>query len=572
MRITRRAALISASVAGIGGASWWATRSGNAPRGRFTQKPGKRHNILFVLSDQERAWEMYPSGFIDKHTPARAWLRDNGVNFMRFQTPNALCSPARGVIVSGAHSPQNGLWDNTPLPYSTPLHVDRPTIGSLLQDAGYITGYAGKWHLSHTPIKDVATAKDRQAFTQTIKSYGFTESEVDVELDGPLGGWEHDGRTVDQAIAFLQRRKSDDTPWFLSVNLLNPHDVMFYTSGDAMTKSRVSQFPDASSRPALQDPLYAEDLGYPLSDHFGPASYGDRPPAVREFDLGFSEALGYFPYDDPVAGRDMQNFYWNCTRDCDRHLARLLDTVRSMNLINNTIIVFTSDHGEILGTHGVRGKGPGVFREQSHVPAIIVHPEAAKGIEVTTPLSHVDWVPTLLSFAGVAEDDLKAQMPMVVGRDFSSVVFNPARSHSRDDDGVLMMWTSLVFQNHKSVRAFDKARRLSGPQKILAMRELMQQGLPKRGHMRAIYDGRWKFARYSSPLEIGQPQTFAELRAGYDLELYDTLSDPSELTNLAAKPAAVEEILTSLNRRLNLLIDQEIGVDDGSFLPIFIKI
>ncbi len=572
MKISRRTALISAGVAGVAGASWIATRPGDAPRGRFEKPSGKRYNILFVLSDQERAWTMYPTGFIDRHTPARAWLRDNGVNFTAFQTPNALCSPARGVISSGAHSPENGLWDNTPLPYSSPLHIDRPTIGTLLQDAGYITGYAGKWHLSHTPNEEQATADDRKAFNETIKSYGFTESEVVTETDGPLAGWEHDGRTVGQALTFLKRRTSGEKPWFLSVNLLNPHDIMFYTSGDAMTKSRVSQFPDASARPPVQDPLYAEDLGYPLTDNFGPKSFGNRPDAVREFGLSFSEALGHFPYDDAAAGRDMQNFYWNCTRDCDRQLARLLDAVKASGQMEDTIIVFTSDHGEILGTHGQRGKGTGVFREQCHVPAIIVHPEAGKGIEVKTPLSHVDWVPTLLSLAGVKERDLKAQMPMIVGHDFSPLIFDPTADHVRNRDGVLLMWTSLVFQNHESVRIFDGVRRKPALERPLAMRELMQTGLPKRGQMRGIYDGRWKFARYSSPLEIAMPKDLAALRAGYDIELYDTKNDPAELVNLATNPQAAAETIITLNRRLNQLITREIGVDDGSFIPLYVRV
>ncbi len=572
MKISRRTVLVGAGAAGVAGAGWIATRPGPAPRGRFERPSGKRYNILFVLSDQERAWNMYPSGFIDRHTPARAWLRDNGVNFMAFQTPNALCSPARGVIASGAHSPMNGLWDNTPLPYSTPLNPSRPTIGTLLQDAGYITGYAGKWHLSHTPNEEKATEADRQAFNQTIKNYGFTETEVVTETDGPLAGREHDGRTVDQALAFLKRRQSGQEPWFLSVNLLNPHDIMFYTSGDAMTKSRVSQFPDASARPPIEDPLFAEDLGYPLTDNFGPQTFGDRPPGVREFGLSFSEALGHFPYDDAAAGREMQNFYWNCTRDCDRQLARLLDAVRASGQMDDTIIVFTSDHGEILGTHGQRGKGTGVFREQCHVPAIIIHPEASKGLEVKTPLSHVDWVPTLLSLAGVREKDLKAQMPMIVGQDFSSLILDPKANHPRNNAGVLLTWTSLVFQNHKNVRAFDKARRKSVLERPLAMRELMQQGLPKRGQMRGIYDGRWKFARYSSPVEMSVPKDMAALRAGYDLELYDTENDPAELVNLAASPEAAAATITTLNQRLNRLIAQEIGIDDGSFIPLFVRI
>ncbi|WP_435417918.1 sulfatase-like hydrolase/transferase [Parerythrobacter aurantius] len=526
--------------------------------------------MLFVLSDQERGWSQYPSGFIEKHAPARQWLRENGVHFTDFQTPNALCSPARGIIASGAQSPVNGMWDNAPIIYSTPLRTDRPTVGTLFQDAGYTTGYAGKWHLSHFEDETGSTPEQRRQINRTIKSYGFDETDNGEETDGPLTGWQHDDRTVERAIGFIRRRQSDERPWFLSVNLLNPHDIMYYTSGPEMTATRVSQFPDASARPPFEDPLYAEDLGYELTENFGPSTYEGRASGVQEYHLTFSEAMGHFDYEDRDAGREMQNYYWNCTRDSDRHLKRLLDALETSGMMDDTIVVFTSDHGEILGSHGIRGKGTGVFREQNHVPAIIVHPDGAKGAEISYPLSHIDWVPTLLGLAGVPGPVLREQMPMIVGRDFSRLVFEPGAPSPRADTGVLLLWSSIAFQRHQSVRKFDAVRKQSMPGRLFAMRELVKENLTARGQMRAIYDGRWKFARYGSPIVMDPARNPTDLFANYDLELFDTAADPAEIRNLARDPA-FEGQIASLNQRLNDLVAREIGDDDASFLPFYMR-
>jgi arylsulfatase len=526
--------------------------------------------VLFVVSDQERAWEHYPAGFIAQHAPARQWLLQNGVSFTRFQTPSPFCSPARGVIYSGVQSPNNGVWDNVPLVYATPLRRDVPTLGTMFQDAGYVTGYCGKWHLSR--MSEHPDAREAASIAATIRSYGFSETDVTEETDGPTAGWRHDARTVDRALGFLKRRAADESPWFLAVNLLNPHDVMYYTAGDEMTASRVSQFPDRSARPPTEDPLYTEDLGYALTGNYGPASFGTRPPAVQEYHLTFSEAMGHMPYGDPEAGREMQNYYWNCTRDCDRHLQRLLDGLRAAGVLENTIIVFTADHGELLGVHGMRGKGTGAYRESSHVPAIVAHPEGRKGVESAALLSHVDWAPTLLSFAGVQREELRTQLPMLAGRDFSSLAFEEIASWSRDHDGVLLHWTSIAYLDHRNVARFDKIRAIKGPQRLFAMKEMMDESIRKRGQMRGVYDGRWKFSRYSTPLSPGRPADWDTLAGDYDLELYDTVVDPGETRNLAIDALSHKEEIMRLNGRLNALVDAEIGRDDAAFLPLFVRL
>ena len=573
MRLSRRNAIIAAGFAATAaGTTWYARREPSTPRLRLPPASSRKLNVLLVVSDQERAWDLFPPGFIERHAPARQWLRENGVEFTRFQSNSTLCSPARGIIYSGVHSQNNGVFDNAPLMYVDALHRDVPTLGTMFQDAGYRTGYSGKWHLSKMPDERDTTPAMAREINATIRSYGFDETDNREETDGPHFGWQKDARTVARALRFIERRQADGHPWFLAVNLLNPHDIMYYTAGEEMTASRASQFPDASVRPPFEDLLYAEDLGYDLTENYGPATLAGRPAAVAEYGLTFSEAMGHMPYDDPVAGREMQNYYWNCTRDSDRHLQRLINGLRASGATRDTIIVFTSDHGELLGVHGLRGKGTAPYREASSVPAVIVHPAGERGVTHRSALSHVDLAPTLLAMAGVPRNVLAEQLPMVVGRDFSALAFDPSAQGPRHADGVLLHWTPIAFQSHEAVRAFDAVREKGLAARMLGMKEIMDAAIVKRGQMRGLHSGRWKFARYCSPLEISQPQTVEELLTSHDLELYDLATDPGEVDNLARDPGRWMTELGDLNRRLNTLIAAEVGKDDGSFLPLFAKV
>jgi arylsulfatase A-like enzyme len=528
---------------------------------------GRPLNILFILSDQERGWHLFPDGFHDRHTPARRWLRERGVMFERCLTPSPICSTARGMIYSGMHAMNNGVFDNVPLPIATPLRKDIPTMGSIFADMGYITGYAGKWHLSRIPDEALTDEMGASANAE-IRSYGFMETDLREETDGAITGWKFDGRTVDQACGFVRRRASEDKPWLLAVNLLNPHDIMFYTTGDAMTASRVSQFPDVSARPPFEDPLYTEDLGYELTENYGMATAQGRPRAVDEWRKTFDEVMGWMPFDDLDAGREMQNYYWNCVRDSDRHLAKLLQALTQSGQLDNTIIVFTSDHGEMLGTHGARGKGTTAFRESATIPAVIVHPGGRKGESDPVLMSHIDWLPTLVSLAGVPAEQQAEQLPLLVGADVSAHVFSAGETSSRNAGGILLHWTSLAYVEHRNIRKFDQIRQLPQPERLPKMMELMGAALENRSQMRGVFDGRWKFQRYGSPLRLAAPRTFEELQADWDFDLYDTHADPGEVNNLVNDVAQWQDTVMTLNARVNELIDVEVGEDNAHYNPM----
>lgn len=556
------------SLAGLGMAySRREEKFGPRPRADFTGEANSGYNILFILSDQERTWDLYPKGFIETHAPGRRWLLENGVYVEGAYTPTQICSTARGIIYSGQHSQTNGVWENVPIPFADDLRPDAPTMGTLLQDAGYRTGYAGKWHLTKLHPEGVPLPPEEA--NAEIRAYGFDETELSAERDGMLAGFNQDGATVDESLRFIQRNKGQDQPWFLAVNLVNPHDIMHYTANDEMTRSRLTPFPDPSNRPP-DTPLYNADLGYDVIGPWGEATRAGKPDSVTEYALTYEAAMGYMPFDDTSIARDFQNYYWNCTRDCDQQLKRLLDGLAASGQLERTIIVFTSDHGEYLGVHGLRGKGKTGYREASNVPLVIVHPDGPKGIRSPAIFSHVDIVPTLLGFAGVRPAALQEKIPSLRGLDLSGLLwsegFNP-----RADGGLLLHWTPLTFIHHEAVQAFVKVFTSSGLEREVAkLRAIRQVDWTKRGMMRGVYDGRWKFARYFSPGDHHIPADWATLSSRNDLELYDTAADPNEIRNLASDPDHRRALL-AMNAKTNALIAKEIGADLGKYIPGFAR-
>ncbi|MEM1414600.1 MAG: sulfatase-like hydrolase/transferase [Myxococcota bacterium] len=556
-------ALVLAAL-GLASGAGYAARRRQRRRAQLPRPRGPRLNVLFVLTDQERSWDQLPAGFIDRHCPARASLRDEGVQIGGAHTPIQLCAMARGAVYTGVHAPNNGLWENVPVPMARDLSKALPTLGTMMEDAGYRVGYAGKWHLSKVPERAGAPV------ASAARRYGFGESEADKELDGANAGRENDGASVDAALRFIARHRGPGAPWFLALNLVNPHDVMYYTSGDAMTRSRVSQFPSPSARPP-STPLYQEDLGYEVVGSWGEATLPGRPPAIREYLEVWNRLFGTLDTCSEDIAREFQNFYWNCLRDSDRQLGRLLAGLRASGEDERTVVVFTSDHGEYLGAHGLRGKGVSAYREGSRVPFVVRHPEGRRGAVAVNLVSLVDLAPTLLALAGIDPSVVREHYPDLVGHDVSAVVGDAQARTPRDARGILTYWTGLAYLDADAPRMAAEALAKRGlAQKLALARMVRRVDWTKRGHMRGLIDGRWKLSRYFRPGDHHLPKDLEELARRNDVELYDTEADPGELRNLAGDPAH-REVLARLNERKNALIREEIGDDAGAFVPFFAR-
>ena len=554
--LTRRDALaagLGGLVAGVGGlAGCLEARAAPA----FVRR--RAPNVLFIVTDQERAPDRLPN---DTHTPARDRLAERAVTFERAHVVSALCSTSRGTLYTGAHGQHTGLFENTPLPWARGLSADVPTLGTHFRDAGYRTGYFGKWHLTHLDHTRPHPASELAAL---FARYGFDFSDQRWEGDGAQAGHHLDPHTATTAARFVHEGAASRTPWLAAVNFVNPHDVMLYMTGDEQRDSRTAQLPDRIL-PAPDDPRYAKRRALSLPDTFGPLEALEAPAAVRRQARNDEILLGTIDRDRPELWLDFANYYANCVEDVDRHIGTVLDALDESGQREETIVVLVSDHGEMLGDHGMRGKGCHVYDEANRVPLQIAHPDVAGGDRCAAITSHVDLLPTLLALAGITPREPRPR----AGIDFSELLAHPGRTGPRDTSGALLQWSSLLAIDPEVSRTMLRLAATPDPfEKLsIALRERLLMDLERRGFMRGMVTERYKFARYFAPSDHHRPRDAETLRARNDLELYDLRDDPSETHNLARNFDAHSGTIMELAARLDALVEREVGVDDGGHMP-----
>jgi arylsulfatase len=219
------------------------------------------------------------------------------------------------------------------------------------------------------------------------------------------------------------------------------------------------------------------------------------------------------------------------------------------------MIVFLSDHGDLVGSHGLRQKGNLVYDENFHVPLIVVHPDVDGGGTCDEMASAVDLAPTLLHAAGLDTNDIAESSPHLRGH---SLV--PALDGSAVRDGVLTAVETITTLDAGYWRAFGQ------PDVVQRMQAgTLHPDLTKRGFLRGYTDHRYSFGRYFSPLEPNRPRDLDRLYADNDVVLYDRIADPGETTNLATRPEH-RELVADYARRLESLIDDEIGTDTDAWV------
>jgi arylsulfatase len=531
--------------------------------GNLAGRDGRRLNILMIVTDQERHGSLLPAGL---QLPNHDRLYARATRFSNMNAISGLCSIARGNIYTGQHYQYNGVYENVPVPLAHDLYPDVATLGTMMQDAGYETAYFGKWHLTHLPPPDLG----RERMRALLRNYGFDVSDQPGEVEGPHQGHAKDAGTATAAAAYIKSRKGAERPWFVSVNLLNPHDIMFFLATARQYETLVRlPFADIQLLPAPTDAIYQRDLGLPLPPNFGAAGDVAKPVAHDLYRVANDAGLGRIPDDDVDAWRRHENYYLNCLRDVDRSLGTVLDAMDAAGCWSNTVVVFVSDHGEMSGAHGLRGKGNLIYRENVSVPFAIIHPDIRTDGDTPALASHVDIAPTLLRFAGVDAAVLANQASWLKGRDLTTAL-GPAASRTLGGagrDGVLYQWDSRIYGSadaaEKTAEAFAhngavRAWKLfSGP---------VLDGLKNRHGMRGAFDGRWKFARYFRPGEHNTPRDLAELQKLNDVELYDTAADPMERVNIADRPEAEAELLR-MSQLTNRLMAEEVGAADVAELP-----
>jgi arylsulfatase A-like enzyme len=532
--------------------------------------PPGGYNILFILVDQEHFFDGWPVP-----VPGREWIKQHGITFTNHQAASCVCSPARSTIYTGQHIQHTQIFDNAGALWQADMSTDIKTIGHRLADLGYHAAYQGKWHLSNN-LNQARAAIDAPLadYRKIIESYGFDDFfGVGDIIDTSLGGYSYDDTTTAFTTRWLRTEgealRAAGKPWYLAVNFVNPHDVMYVNSDlPGETVQGKSHALPIDLPPAAD--IYQATWNVPLPATRGQSfDQAGRPRGQKIYQAVQDVLVGAWP-DEDRRWRLLRNYYYNCIRDCDRQVVNVLQALKSNEMDKSTIIIFTADHGELGGNHQMRGKGNCAYWQQNHVPLMVVHPAYPGGMKCKAVTSQIDLTPTILALTGADAQRLSAVTADLKGRDFSPLLTAPEKATETTlRPAALFNYNMLTFQDAKWARLeadyMDSAA--PAPERIAAVLKT-EPDFHDRCAIRSVFDGRYRFSRYFAPLNFNTPATYEALSANNDLELYDLQADPEETQNLAAGQGANKELVMAMNMVLNVRLAEEVGDDDGSFLPL----
>jgi arylsulfatase A-like enzyme len=531
----------------------------------MTPPRGGRPNILVLCMDQ---WDVHMDLPPGVDLPAIQRLVGAGVSLGNQYCTVPQCTPSRATMWTGQHAKNVGMWDNTNFAWTDVLDEDVPTVGTMLREQGYYTAFKGKWHLSHP---------ERSA--DALEGYGFSDYQSWGDNWGaPLHGAQLDGTVAFETVDWLRHKRPRDRPWFLVSSMVNPHDVMFLRAGEDERAH-----PNGALAPLTHPP---QDLGFFRDyDVQLPANFADdldrQPYGVRSYKRNIDWNYGRIPDGREDLWKVRRTYLINCLRLVDHEFGKVLDELDRQDLWRDTVVVFTSDHGEMNGAHRMTQKGAIPFQEASVVNMTVVTPGGPSGVHSDAVGSHLDLATTFLSWAGLEEGEIRERYPALRGRDLRPVFETPARavpprgSTSAPGDGALVSWDGLnMLDPEWAIQgALGELAQLGhGPDRTLedCLRVGETYGAPdmdKRTFFRAVSDGRYKLVRWFSPTQYDTPRTVEELYATSDVALYDLVEDPGETHDIGdpASPGYDEKLVASMLEKLVHLVDSELGRDECPF-------
>lgn len=345
------------------------------------QKPEEQKpNILFIFTDQQTMNTMSCYGNPYVNTPNMDRLANEGVMFLNSYCTSPVCGPARSSLLTGCmpHETGRNINDNTSIP-----HPDLPNMGNLFREAGYDTKWAGKWHMPESyPIR-----KHRH---QTFEVPGFDLIPF-YEYEDPAAPWGYgkdtDGPLADATIEYLN--SEHEQPFLLVVSLHNPHDICFIVDKWDEFGSFIDGIP-ADSLPPLPDnfEVIENEPDIIRICRSEKTIYNGAPRLAAEF--------------DELRWRNYMYNYYRLTEMVDTEIGRILKALDENGLTENTLIVFTSDHGDGNASHKWVQK-VNSYEESTSVPFIVswrnVTPHGVKNN--TNIVSGTDVLPTLCDYAGL---------------------------------------------------------------------------------------------------------------------------------------------------------------------------
>lgn len=600
----------AASLSVLGGAKS-ATAAGSADVETAGPAVGKP-NFLFLMVDEQRFPTPYESpelkAFRRDYLQTQEKLRNTGIEFKRHYAATVACAPGRASLYTGHYPSLHGVTntDGAAKDMSDPgmFWMDPntvPTIGNYFRAAGYRTFWKGKWHVAEVnlPIPGTHDAlpsydengnpdPENQALyldADRLADYGFS-GWIGPEPHGsdPLnsassaggGKRSRDVGFADQVIALIHKldaQTSNPNPWFIMASLLNPHDIALWGMW-ANLQADLQQQWDFSVGP--QVPRHLFDTA--LFEQTHKEDLSSKPSCQKSY------RDSYRKFMQPILlGKPYHRFYYQLHQNVDEQLGRIYDALMQSRFFNNTIVVFTSDHGDLLDAHGgMHQKWYMAYEEAVHVPLIVSSPALLGGEPRSSSLltSHVDILPTLLGLADLDAEALRQQLvgdhseaQPLVGKDLAPLI--------RGETDATALQEPIYFMSDD-----DPSRGLN-QENILG---IPYNSVVQPNHIETViarFGGKlWKYSRYfdnpqfwTSPGTPGdngvQDEILQEMGTGQDnpgttivkcqktvkitplpdeFEMYNLSDDPLELSNLAGQAAyAVEE------QRLKNLLHKQCG-------------
>lgn len=480
---------------------------------------GKQPDIIFIITDEQRATQHFPPGWEEKNLPTLTFLKKNGFSFDRAFCNTCMCSPSRATLFTGIypakHMVSQTLTIGGPLSPAEPtLPTSLPNIMNVLWSEGYDVQYRGKWHMSKGVAGngaitnyDTLTASDIALFG----AMGWIAPDAGEDVN-PLnfgGGYaNHDARYVAEAIQYLQEVKArraagHHKPYCLIVSLVNPHDVLAYPK----TAGTSGYHSEAWS---------GREIGLPdtVNEHL---LANKKPMAQEQILLGMDALLGPLPTTEQKL--NYINFYGYLLSWVDKEIGYLIKELyakdeKGKSLADAAIVTFTSDHGEMGLAHGgLRQKTFVAYEEALRVPLVISNPVLFSDHKVKNSMALatlVDIMPTFMEMANVSNPPSG-----LAGTSLIPIMQNGAPVQ----DSILFTYDDTKAGSNSQWSAVKAANRI-----------------------RCIRTEKWKYSYY-----------FDAAGAYYNqYELYDLVNDPSEYTNLAYDPA-YKEVRDELKKQLHKL-------------------
>lgn len=459
-----------------------------------------RPNLLFIITDQQSADVMScRMGTQYINTPAMDSLAAGGMFFTRAYSSNPLCMPLRNALFTGRYPHETGVTMNA-RPKSGSLDAEFICMGTYFRNAGYETAYSGKWHLCF---------KEKDPTTHGFKILDSRTKLKPSEIDN------YDARVSHAAVKFLEQEH--DKPFLLVMSLMNPHNICEWARRAA---GRVQK-------------LSCGEIGTP------PSSSDQLPPPPANLEIPKNEPVGMTlirkacQVDDglfPVSRFTAEDWrkqrwgYYRMVEKVDGEIAKVLDALRQGGDEDNTLIVFTSDHGDCTGAHRFNQKT--VFYDESvRVPLIVSWKgKTASGTSRALVNTGIDVLPTLLAAAHIEQPKTltgRSVLPMAFGQTI------PWRDH-------------LVSENH-----------LAQTGEVDGLRPTMEG--------RMVRTDRYKYCLYS--------------RGTRRESLIDMKNDPGETHDLAADPQYRDvilehrKLLAAFGRNHNDALVEELLADDVKPIP-----